>query len=95
MELAVLGVCVSYRGESVHVWPEADKAIKRTAILMAAIEAKELGQEAASKMVARLGWAAAYAFGQMGRAVLRPLWEQVRAPLPYSRIGVRLESALR
>ena len=73
--LVALGVFISPRADGLHCWPSADKVKKWLKAIDVALLRKHLAPGDASKMAGRLAWGGSHLFRQLGRAMLRPLFD--------------------
>ena len=71
-----------------------EKVKKWTLQIETALRENHLPAGDAAKLVGRLLFGAQYIFRKMGRAMLRPLYQQQFDPLPGGRIGASLRLAL-
>jgi hypothetical protein len=93
--LVVLGLDCSFRDAAAVVWPDEEKAAKWLAGIKCALDRGSFGPGEASKLLGRLSWANAYAFGKLGRAMLWPIRQQRYAPPGGYVIPRQLRTALR
>ncbi len=77
--LTVLGVQIEIADEGVKFWPAPEKVQKWLECIEAALEQGFLVSVDASKLSGRLQWASQYAFRRLGRALLRPIIDHIRA----------------
>ena len=74
--LVVLGVEIAASFEGISCRPAPEKAVKWVQLIDEALETKRLAPGAASKMAGRLMWACGNMFHRIGRATLRPIFDQ-------------------
>lgn len=74
--LVVLGVCMSMTDLGFSVRPAKDKANKCIATINEALKTGVLMPGCAEKLAGRLSWAAQFLFYRVGRAMLRPIFDQ-------------------
>ena len=71
-----------------------DKAAKWLHDVQEALRAGRLSSGQAAKLAGRLSFSAQHTFRKLGRAMLRPLFQQEHKPLPNGRLGPQLRLAL-
>jgi len=76
--LVVLGVEIRFSREGYECRPAADKVRKWLFCILEAIRTSILMPGDASKLAGRLQWACQHMFHRIGRAMLRPLYNQIR-----------------
>lgn len=91
--IVVLGVSVELDEQGGSFWPDEAKVKKLTANIDRALISKTLVSGEASKMSGQLQWASQSVFKRMGRALLRPIYAQIRARSPF--VTQELELSLR
>ena len=79
LPLVVLGVSISCDKNGFECRPSWQKMAKCIAAIESALETGMLQAGAAAKLVGRLLWATQYLFHRIGRAMLRPLFDQKRS----------------
>ena len=78
---------------AVKMVPSEDKAVKWTNARKMALLAKAMPAGDASKYGGRLAFASLFAFRRMGRAMIRPFYQQQYKPLPFGRMRPSLSMA--
>ena len=91
--LIVLGVEIELSGEGATFWPAQEKVNKWTAAIDTFLAHMRMSSGEASKLAGQLQWASQSAFRRLGRAMLRPIIDQIRAG--SSEVQRELELALR
>ena len=91
-ELEVLGVWVAPNADGVECWPAPNKVKKWLAVIERALAEGKLSAGEASKLAGRLSWAGCRLFRKLGRAMLRPIFNQKGNA--SGRIDADLERAL-
>ena len=76
--LVVLGVEIKFSREGYECRPSVDKVRKWLSCILEAIRTGILTPGDASKLAGRLQWACQHMFHRIGRAMLRPLYNQIR-----------------
>mgnify|MGYP006974868507 FL=1 len=74
--LCVLGVDTELSRSGLTFRPSADKRQKWVALIDAALSEDKLCPGIASKLAGKLNWGGAYLFHRIGRAMLRPIYDQ-------------------
>ena len=92
--LQVLGLHFEADKDGVSVRVTDEKAQKWLHDVENALKTKQLGSGQAAKLAGRLSFAAQHTFRKLGRAMLRPLFQQEHAPLKGGRLGSSLRLAL-
>ena len=77
--LVVLGVSVLLSRDGVTFWPAPEKVSKWVAAIDGFLSQLKMDGGQASKLAGQLAWASQCAFRRLGRAMLRPINEQVRS----------------
>ena len=77
--LGVLGVSIFIDSQGVTFWPLQEKVAAWLAAIDAFLAAGSMNGGQASKLAGQLAWAAQCAFRRLGRALLRPINDQIRA----------------
>ena len=75
-KLCILGVDVALAATGVTMRPSPDKVQKWQWSISKAIETKHLSRGDASKLAGRLAWGGSHLFRKIGRAMLRPIFDQ-------------------
>ena len=75
-ELCVLGVDVSMTTVGLQCRPARDKTSKWLMLLEQALDRGKLEPGSASKLAGKLAWGSAHLFHRLGRAMLRPIFDQ-------------------
>ena len=94
LPLCVLGIEVTVGDDGVEARPSPDKVAKWLAQLDGALSSGFLPPGEAAKLAGRLQFATQHMFRRLGRAMLRPLYQQQYAPLRGNRIGNTLRAAM-
>ena len=76
LQLEVLGVWIAPNADGVECWPAQNKVKKWLAVIDSAIANGFLSAGEASKLAGRLSWAGCKLFRKLGRAMLRPIFNQ-------------------
>ena len=76
--LVILGVETTFLCNGARFKPSDDKATKWSELLAKALDENRLCSGEASKMSGRLQWASSCTFKRVGRAMLRPLYSQIK-----------------
>jgi hypothetical protein len=92
--LQVLGLHFEADTAGVSVRVTDDKAAKWLHDVQEALRAGRLSSGQAAKLAGRLSFSAQHTFRKLGRAMLRPLFQQEHKPLPNGRLGPQLRLAL-
>jgi hypothetical protein len=93
--LVVLGISVAVAFPRIELTLPDDKVAKWSGQIREALASMRLGSGQASKLAGRLGFGAQHTFRRLGRAMLRPIFQQQYAPLVGNRVGYELELGLR
>ena len=93
--LPLLGLTVSVSEGEMAVWPDSAKADKWLSDIDGALESGRLCRHDAAKLAGRLSFTAQNAFFRLGRAMLRPIFQQQYKPLSQGRARPALRMALR
>ena len=93
--LGVLGLLFTADNEGVSVRVNEDKTQKLLKELEDCLKKGKLSAGNAAKLAGRLSFAAQHTFRKLGRAMLRPLFQQEHAPLPGGKLGDSLKLALK
>ena len=80
--LVVLGITVAPSTNGFKMAPAVEKAQKCSRMIETALRIRKLSSGDAEKLAGRLSWATQYMFHRLGRAMLRPIFDQ-----KYSRDG--------
>ena len=91
--IVILGVEMLMQKDGVQFWPAPDKVAKWLAIMRRALREGCLRSGEASKLAGMLQWATQQCFRRLGRAMIRPIFDQIKRKC--SAIGRELELALR
>ena len=75
-ELVVLGVHFKPGHHGFSCRPSGDKVLSWCALLQAALHQNKLTPGLSSKLAGKLSWGASHLFRRMGRAMLRPIFDQ-------------------
>ena len=87
--LGILGVDVSVRASGFVFRPMRDKVSEWLSALESAISLRKLRGGDASKLAGKLSWGCAHLFRRFGRAMIRPIFDQVCCFSVCSIRGVR------
>ena len=93
--LPLLGLTVSVSQGEMAVWPDTGKTEKWLSGIDGALESGRLCCHDAAKLAGRLSLTAQNAFFRLGRAMLRPIFQQQYKPLSQGRARPALRMALR
>ena len=74
--LEVLGVQICLSELGYKAVPSRKTARKCLKVILEALRINALPSEAAAKLAGRLNWAGSYMFHRLGRAMLRPIFDQ-------------------
>lgn len=74
--LSILGVDVSMSAQGLRCCPTADKARNWLSIIDEALRAQSLTPGLASKLAGKLSWGSSVLFRRLGRAAMRPIFDQ-------------------
>ena len=92
-QLVVLGIEIVIKPSGIACWPSSDKILKWTQRITLALKSGKLCPGDASKLLGALMWATQSMFNSLGRAMLRPIFDQktqrdgrMSADLPQSRV---------
>ena len=91
--LTILGIDVKYHRGCIRACVEKEKANKWWAELSEAVKTKKMSKREAERSAGRLAFATQWTFRRMGRAMIRPFYQQAKRPLPGSVASNRLISA--
>ena len=81
-ELVILGIQVSPLDTCFRLLPAKDKKVKCISVIDVALSTGTLLPGCAEKLAGRLSWAAQFMFYRLGRAMLRPIFDQ-----RFSKVG--------
>ena len=95
MPLDILGLQFEASANGINVQVNEAKAQKWLRDIEQYLGGHKLSPGQASKLAGRLSFASQHTFKRLGRAMLRPMFQQAHAPLAGNRIGVELALALR
>ena len=87
--LCILGVVISMSAHGFRFWPDGGKVVKWLSTLRSALTDNVLQPGDASKLAEKLSWGCSQLFRRLGRAMLRPIFDQ------QTRRDGRVDSELR
>ena len=93
--LTILGIDVRYHKGCIRACVEEEKAHKWCREISEAVKTKKMSKKEAERNAGRLAFATQWTFRRMGRAMIRPFYQQAMRPLPGGAASKRLISASR
>ena len=92
--LSILGMSVEFQNTVIKIWPVPEKVTKWRTQINRAQSDRRLSAYEAAKLGGRLSFAAQNVFSRLGRAMVRPLFQQQYDALPGGALRPTLSSAL-
>ena len=88
--LTILGVTISLDSHGIQLRPSGDKKLKWSKQIQAALDRNSLFSGEASKISGRLSWASQMCFKRLGRAMLYPIYGQMKSRTGHIQDELRL-----
>eukprot|EP00969_Alexandrium_andersonii_P043904 1925114-Alexandrium_andersonii.AAC.1 len=92
--LVILGLRVEAADGGIRVSPDADKVTKWCGVIEEALRTGALPSGAAAKLAGKLNFAAQHTFYRVGRAMIRPIYDQQYHPKAKGKLPEVLVQAL-